>query len=374
MPKILYLITEDWFFVSHFLPMARAARALGLDVVVATRISRCASRLEAEGIRVVPHNIERRSLGPIDAMRDIAHAYRIVRAEKPDIVHCIALRPVLLGGIGAKLAGARHLILAPTGLGHLWVTDGRAVRAIRAMIRLIIGSWLGGPRTAYLFENEDDPSEFGLDPRRPEVSIVSGAGVDPDEFPMADEPPAPPVKVALVARMIAPKGIAEAVEAVRRARALGAPIELDLYGEIDHSNRRAIPESTLRAWSAEPGIRWHGRSDDIPAVWRTHHIALFLSYYREGVPRSLIEAAAAGRPIVTTDTVGCRDVVRDRIEGILVPPHDADAAARALFALAGDPGLRRRLGAAARARFLARFTEECVRNTVGGLYHRFLHA
>ena len=198
--------------------------------------------------------------------------------------------------------------------------------------------------TRYLFENTDDPREFGL-ANSPTVTIVPGAGVDPQDFPPSPEPAAPPLKVAVVARMIDAKGIADAVAAVRRARALGAPVELDLYGAPDPSNRRSCSEAELRQWSAEPGIRWHGATADVAEVWRTHHVAMLLTWYREGVPRSLIEAAACGRPIVTTDSPGCRDLVRDGQEGMLVPLRDVEAAARALVELAGNPDLRAQLGA-----------------------------
>ena len=193
--------------------------------------------------------------------------------------------------------------------------------------------------------------------------------MDPSRFPLLPLPPAPPVKVAVVARMIWPKGIAEAVEAARCARvALGAPIELHLFGGLDSSNCRPIDETVLREWSAEPGITWHGATDNAPRVWREHHVALFLSYYREGLPRTLVEVAAAGRPIVTTNVTGCRDVVRDGVEWILVPPGDIDAAGRALARLAGNPVLRARMGAAANRCFHERFTEAEVERTVGGLY------
>jgi glycosyltransferase involved in cell wall biosynthesis len=171
--------------------------------------------------------------------------------------------------------------------------------------------------------------------------------------------------------MIAAKGIADAVAAVRRARALGAPVELDLYGAPDSSNRRSCSEADLRQWSTEPGIRWHGPTADIAEVWRTHHVAMLLTWYREGVPRSLIEAAARGRPIVTTDSPGCRDLVRDRQEGILVPLRDVEAAARALVELAGNADLRAQLGRAAHARFAERFTEAEVRRRVSSVYAGF---
>jgi glycosyltransferase involved in cell wall biosynthesis len=368
MPKILYLITEDWFFVSHFLPMARTARAAGFDVVVATRVNKHGLRIAAEGFEIVPIDVDRWGFGAFESLRYIARAFKLVRDRKPDIVHCIALKPVVLGGIGAKLAGAKGLVLAPTGLGQLWTGHGLADRLVRGAVRVVVGTFLRGPRTRYLFENDDDPGEFRFGRNDSQVTIVGGAGVDPLDFPMLPQPPAPPVKIAVVARIIAPKGIAEAVEATRRARALGAAVELNLFGDADASDPRSVAQATLRQWSSEPGIQWHGSTTDVARVWREHHIALFLSYYREGVPRTLIEAAASGRPIVTTDMPGCRDVVRHRKEGFLVPAGDVEAAARALVELAGNTALRARLGAAANARFRERFTEQAVTRTVGELY------
>jgi glycosyltransferase involved in cell wall biosynthesis len=368
MPKLLYLITEDWFFVSHFLPMARAARDAGFDVVVATRLDVQAERIATEGFRVVAFDQTRKSLGPFEALRNVVQAFSIIRGERPDIVHCIALRPVVLGGLAAKFARVPGLVLAPTGLGHLWISNSIAARAVRAAVRFVIGSWLNGPRTRFLFENSDDPAEFGLDRAGRNVTIVGGAGVAAADFPFVPEPPAPPVKIAVVARMIEAKGIAEAVAATRRACALGASVELHLFGEPDPVNRHSIPEATLREWSAEPGIQWHGRTADVARVWREHHVALFLSYYREGVPRTLIESAAAGRPIVTTDMPGCRDVVRDGQEGLIVPPRDVEAAALAIVRLSGDAALRTRLGAAAHARFQEGFTEDAVKAAVADLY------
>jgi glycosyltransferase involved in cell wall biosynthesis len=368
MPKILFFVTEDWFFVSHFLPMAQVARDCGYQVAVATRVREDGERLRANGISVIPVESKRGSFSPLVVVRDLVQLLTILRAERPDIVHCIALRPIVMGGFAAKLAGTKVIILAPTGLGYLWLARGLLGRTVRAIVRFLIGSWFRGPRTHYLFENREDPVAFGLDPDGPDITVVGGAGVDPAEFPASLEPPAPPVRVAVVARMIRPKGIAEAVAATVRARALGAPVELDLFGRPDPSNPRSIPEETLLRWSSLPGITWCGHAKDIAAVWRGHHVALFLSAYPEGLPRTLVEAAAAGRPIVTTDVTGCREVVRNGIEGFLVPPGDSDAAASALVTLAADPALRIKFGAAARARFHERFTAEAVKRTVRSLY------
>lgn len=367
MPKLLYLVTEDWFFVSHFLPMAEAATQCGFDVVVATRVRQDGERLAAAGLRVIAMEGRRGSFSLAVIARDFIQSFRLVRAERPDVVHCIALRPVVIGGLAAKLAGANALVLAPTGLGHLWIERSIAARLLRNVVRLVVGSWLRGPRTRYLFENHDDPNEFGTSADSADVTIVGGAGVDGTRILSEPEPPAPPLKVAVVSRMIQPKGIVEAVKAVKRARAAGAAVELDLYGEPDAANPRSIAPATLAEWSSQPGIRWHGRSDDVAKVWREHHVAMLLSH-REGLPRSLVEAAAAGRPIVTTDVAGCREVVRDGKEGIVVPLGDSDRAAQALLILAKDTGLRQRLGAAANARFRERFTAEAVKQTVRELY------
>jgi glycosyltransferase involved in cell wall biosynthesis len=369
MPKLLYLVTEDWFFVSHFLPMARTARAAGFEVVVATRVRNHAARIAAEGLRVVALEGERRSIGPAAVVRDFARIVQIVRAERPDLVHCIALRMVALGGLAARLGGARGLVLAPTGLGQLWSEESAANRMARAALRFVIGNLLRGPGTRYLFENIDDAREFRLSGAA--VTIVPGAGVDPADFPPSPEPRAPPLKVAVVARMIAAKGIEDAVVAVRRARDLGAAVELDLYGLPDPSNPRSCSQAELTGWATQPGIAWHGRTGDVAQVWRTHHVAMLLTWYREGVPRALIEAAASGRPIVTTDSPGCRDLVRDHREGMLVGLRDTEAAARALVELAADPELRQRLGLAAQMRFKEHYTQSDVQQAVAAVYAAF---
>jgi glycosyltransferase involved in cell wall biosynthesis len=240
-------------------------------------------------------------------------------------------------------------------------------RAVRTLVR-----GLETRQTHYLFENPDDPALLGLDPANPRVTLVGGAGIDPEGLSPRPLPPHPPLKVAVVARMLWSKGIDLAVEAVRLARSRGELVELSLYGAPDPSNPKAIPESTLKEWSGEPGIAWHGQTADIAAVWREHHLCCLPSRGGEGLPRSLLEAAACGRAILTSDVPGCRTLVRDGIEGRLVPPNDAAALADGLTALARDPALVARMGGAARARVLDGFTERDVMDGVKRLYARAL--
>jgi glycosyltransferase involved in cell wall biosynthesis len=279
----------------------------------------------------------------------------------------------VLGGLAARATGRRQIVLALTGLGYVWIESSPFAAIVRAMVRRIVGYLLRRPGTTCVFENAEDPREFGLDPADPKIVLVGGAGVDPQGFRAEPEPPVPPVKIALLARMIKPKGIAEAVSAVRRARALGASVELHLFGAPDPSNRTSYAEADLRRWASEPGIHWHGATDDVARVYREHHIAMLLSA-REGLPKSLVEAAAAGRPIVATDVPGCREVVRQGREGYLVPLGDIVAAAQALLELAGDRALRLRLGAAANARFHERFTVAAVKAVFTDLYRSLLSA
>jgi glycosyltransferase involved in cell wall biosynthesis len=363
-PRLLFLVTEDWFFASHFLGFAAAARQAGYAPVVACRVREHAATIEAAGARVVPVEAERGALGLGTLVRTFARYREIIAAERPALVHAIALKPVLIGGLVARLAGVPARVLAPTGLGLLWAAEGAKAEAARAAVRAGV-RLADGPGVRFLCENPDDPRALGLDPAR--VTLVAGAGVPAADFPPRPDPGPGPLRVAVVARMLASKGIADAVAAVRIARARGLDVSLDLWGAPDPSNPRSIAEDELRAWSAEPGVAWRGRTSDASAVWREAHVAMLLSHGGEGLPRTLVEAAASARPILTTDVPGCREVVADGREGCLVPPRAPERAAEALERLA-DPALRARMGAAARARFERDMTADAVNARVRALY------
>lgn len=373
-PLLAFLITEDWFFASHFLPMARAAREMGLDVVIITRVREHQGVLEATGARVIALEAERKSLNPFAVLANVARVAAILKREQPDILHMVALRPILIGGVAARRAGVARRVFALTGLGFLGARKdalgASAARAIRAFVR----GPLENATTRYLFENPDDAAGLDLAPGDPRVVIVGGAGVDPEQFTPAPQPQGPTLRVAVVARMLWSKGVDLAVEAVRLARARGADVSLSLFGAPDPSNPRAIPENTLREWNARPGVTWHGRTSDIAGVWRDHHVALLPSRGGEGLPRTLLEAAACGRAIVTTDVPGCRHFVRDGVDGFIAPPDDAAALADILVRLASDRDLVLACGEAARARLLSGFTERHVMARVKAMYASLLDA
>ncbi|WP_289852290.1 glycosyltransferase family 4 protein [Mesorhizobium liriopis] len=367
-PRLAFVVTEDWFFVSHFLPMIRAATEAGFEPLVIARVREHRGAIEAMGARVVPLEAERRSLDPFKAAATFWRLARILRRERVSAVHCIALRGILNGGVAAMLAGVSRRVFAVTGGGFLSAHASRRAKLSARVLRFAIRHLFRTRTTRYLFENEDDPRSFGLDQSEPDVWVVGGAGVDPDYFQPVPLPPTPPLRVAVVARMLWSKGVDLAVEAVRLARAAGAAVELSLYGLPDPSNPQSVPRATLEDWSKRDGITWHGRTSDVREVWAVHHIACLPSRGGEGLPRSILEAAACGRAVLTTDVPGCRSFVRDEVDGFVVPPDNAEALAEKLVALARDPVRVAAMGTNARARVLDGYREKDVVETVAALY------
>ncbi len=371
-PRLAYVVTEDWFFVSHFLPMARAARQAGFDVAVIARVRDHRAVLEAEDLRVIPLEAERQSLNPLAVVSAVRRLAAILQAEHPDIVHCIALRAILVGGAAARLAGIGRRVYAVTGLGFLAARTDAVAAAARAVIARIVRGPLESAGTRYLFENPDDPLIFGLRPEARRVTIVGGAGIDPQALSPAPLPPPAPLRLAFLGRMLWSKGVDVAVEAVGAARALGADVTLTLVGAPDASNPKAVPEATLRAWAERPGIAWPGPTRDVAGVWAAHHAAIMPSRGGEGLPRAILEAAACGRAVLTTDVPGCRTFVRDGQEGFVTARDDVPALAARIAALAADPARVAAMGQAARARVLDGHTEEAVMGAVTGLYRDML--
>lgn len=367
-PTLIFVVTEDWFFCAHRLPAARAAREAGFDVAVATRVQAHGERILAEGLRLVPMDWRRRSLNPFSELGVIASLVRLYRREQPALVHHVALKPVLYGALAAVLTGVPARVDALTGLGFIFMSNGPVARLLRPLVSAWMGFLSRRGRGVVLVENRDDAALLAARGMAPadRITVVRGSGVDLDRYRPLPEPQGP-MTVALVARMLADKGVETLVEAQRLLRRRGVAIEVLLAGMPDPGNPTTIAESQLREWAGEPGITWLGQVSDIREVWARAHIAVLPSR-REGLPMALMEAAACGRPLVATDAPGCRDVAIQGETGLLVPVDDAEALAVALATLAGDADLRRRLGAGARRLVEGEMSAESVRQRLIGIY------
>jgi glycosyltransferase involved in cell wall biosynthesis len=355
---LVYLLTEDWFFASHFLARALAAQAAGWRVVLLAHESAATREIRERGIEVIPVALVRRRLNPFAELWFALKLARLYRRLKPDLAHHVALKPIILGGIAARLAGVRHIVNAPVGLGFVFASDKLLARTLKPLVSLALRLTLSPPGARVIFENPDDLAalrDAGM-VRAEAARLIRGAGVDMAEFAPAPEPPGP-VRVILVARMIRDKGVADFVAA---ARILHGQAQFILVGAPDPGNPNSIPEAELRAWADQGLVCWLGPRRDIAALLRGAHIACQPSTYREGLPKSALEAMAAGKPLVTTDIPGCREAVVDDESGLLVPPRDPVSLAEALARLIHDPALRARLGAAARQRAEENFSDATI--------------
>ncbi len=369
--KLLFVVTEDWYFCSHRLPIARAARDAGFEVVVATRVQHDAQRIRDEGFRLVPLAWRRRSDRPLRELAALRALRDLYRREAPDIVHHIALKPALYGAVACPI----HVRSVSTvaGFGFMSTSASARARVLRPALRMFLKRHWSRPGARVVVQNPDDREALVhsgmVDASR--VTMIRGSGVDVGRFAYS-EPPEGEIVVTMVARMLWSKGVAEMVQAARLLRARNVPVRVVLVGEPDHENPEAVPPEILHAWSREGIVEWRGHGTDMPGILQATHIAV-LPTYREGLPMTLLEAAASGRPIVATDVPGCREIVRQGENGMLVPAKDAAALASAIAALAADASTRARMGRRSRELALA-FAEGVVVEQTLALYRSMLDA
>lgn len=370
-PRLVFFITEDWFFCSHFLSRARAARAAGFEVSVICRERAHGERIRAAGLGLVPLEIERSGVNPLRDLRLIARLVRLYRQLRPDVVHHIAAKPILYGTLAAKLAGIRVIVNAPVGMGFVFTSTSWKARLLRPLLFQAYRQFLDPGSGRVVLENRDDLR--WLVNRRlvaeGRAVLIRGAGIDPGRFRPGYES-VPPI-VVLVARLLWDKGIGEFVEAARTLRRRCVEARFVLVGETDPENPASVPDERIRQWQREGVVECWGRREDVAEILAGAAIACLPSY-REGLPKALLEAAACGLPLVATDVPGCREVVEHGVNGLRVPMRDAAALADALARLLAEPELRRRFGAASRRLAEQAFTEDKVNARTMELYRSLL--
>lgn len=357
MPKLLFVVTEDWYFVSHRLELAVAAQSAGFDVAVVTRFGKHRQTIEDAGLRAIPFEMNRRGLNPLTLLREALALARIYRRERPDVVHHVALRPVVVGGLAARLAGIRRTVSAVTGMGFLFTSGGGRLPWMRHAVQRVL-PWLLS-RGLTIVQNDDDGRHLvacGLPRER--LRLIPGAGVDTARFaPGAASGSIEAPVVMMASRLLWDKGVGEFVEAARRLRNSGA--RFALVGAPDTGNPASISKADLEQWLDEGVLEWWGHSEDMANTLSRADLVCLPSY-REGLPKVLLEAMACGKACIATDAPGCREAVRHEGNGLLVPVKDAAALAAAIARLLDDPEARRRMGARGRERAVEEFSQERV--------------
>lgn len=368
-PKLLFLVTEDWYFVSHRLPLAVAARQVGYEVMVVTRLGKHGRTIRNAGLRLIPIELSRRGKNPFSEIMLVAGLTTIYRRERPDIVHHVAMKPVLYGSLVARLAGVRHVVNALAGLGWLFTSESRLAAVLGRGVRFAFRKLLN--RGAVIVQNWDDMKwliDLGIESNR--IYLIRGSGVEVNRFAPTPEPDGKPV-VLLASRMLWDKGVGEFVAAARNLKQRGLAARFVLVGDPDPANPASISPSLLESWHAEGVIEWWGHRNDMAQVFAQSHLVCLPSY-REGLPKVLLEAAACGRPIVATDVPGCREIVRHGENGLLVPPRNAEALAEAVETLLCDPVLRKRMQARGREIAVTEFSEQVVIQETLRVYRELL--
>jgi glycosyltransferase involved in cell wall biosynthesis len=368
-PRLLYVVTEDWYFLSHRLPMARAAQAAGYEVYVATRLNSGKAAIEAEGF--TPHALswQRGSLSPLHSLSGVIELRKLLRALNPDILHNVALKPVLLGSVASLGLDRIAVVNSVTGLGTLFIGEAKVSGLTRCLVRTALATLLKSKRSTTIVQNPDDRSfifDLGVPPDK--VVVIPGSGVDTAYFTPMKEPQ-PPITAAYVGRMLADKGVMTLIDAVSLLHKRGVELQLLLAGDCDPENPGSLAPQQLREFASAFGIHWLGHVKDIREVWTRAHFSVLASR-REGLPKSLLEAAACGRAMVATDAPGCSEIAIEDETALTVPVDDAPALAEAMARLAGDAALRERFGKRARALVEEKFSADAIGRQIVALYER----
>lgn len=361
--KLVFLVTELGYFCSHRLNLALAAKQAGFEVTVVTNcnqrpnLSHLEDQLKEFELYHLPFHRSR--LNPLRELKTLWQLWKAYRHIRPDIVHQVALKPVLYGTLCARLLRIPRIVNALGGMGYLFTHRSVKSTVIKPLMALAFRILLNHRRCALILQNPDDVDLMTPLVGRDKIQLIRGSGVDLEAFHPTEEPPSPPVKAVMVSRLLWSKGIGELVEAARLLKREGVSLQIQVAGDLDPQNPASISPAILTAWKEENLVIWLGGRADIAALYNQAHIAVLPSY-REGLPKSLLEAAACGKPIVTTDVPGCREVVVSGENGLLIPPRNAIALAKALKTLAEYSELRVRMGKLSRRKAEQEFDEKKI--------------
>lgn len=377
--RIVFFANTDWYLYNFRLSTAARLQAHGAEVVMLSPPGEFGPRFADHGIRWITLGMDRASLNPVREAFTLRELAAVLRRERPQLIHNFTVKCAVYGALAARLAGVPAVVNAVAGMGYVYASNGLKARVLRPVVSALMRSTLGHGNSRVILQNPDDAaalSELKLVP--PErIRVILSSGVDTQRFCPADDgacAPAP-LRVLLAARLLREKGVGELVEASRMLQVRGRNIEILLAGTPDAGNPGSFARDEVEQWQRQGLVKWLGHVEDMPSLMRSVHVMALPSYYREGVPRCLIEGAASGLCLITTGLPGCREVVTDHgVDGLRVPPRDAASLAALLMQLDDDRALLARLGAKARERAIEQFDERLVIDRTLDVYEELLAA
>jgi len=360
--KIILFANTDWYLWNFRRELIESIRRHGWEVVLISPPGPYGPEFVARSVRWISVDMHRKSVNPFRQLKTLASLYSIYRRERPDIVHHFTLKSVILGSLAAKFTGIDVCVHAVAGMGFIFSSQSRRARILRPFVGLLLKAALSGSYSRVIFQNPDDLKVFTeakvIDACR--SRLIRGSGVDTSRFRPGLRVPSRRCRVLLATRLLWSKGIGDYVVAAGTLARAGVPADFLVAGTPDPGSPDSVPVETIEIWQNEGHVCFLGHVRDMDRLLSDVDIVVLPSSYAEGVPRILLEAAACGAAIITTDRPGCREIVVNNITGILLQPHDPSALASALKSLITDPVRRTKLGLAARRKAQQEFEESSV--------------
>jgi glycosyltransferase involved in cell wall biosynthesis len=362
--KVLFVVNEGSFFLSHRLALAEEARRVGMQVMVVCGAGTGEDDVRAAQIEARTVPLSRSGFNPLEEFRSVRALYRVYREERPDLVHHVTIKPVLYGTTAARWSGVPAVVNAVPGMGFVFTRRGPWAAIRRAFVNLLYRLAMTHPNMRVIFQNSEDMQGFigSAIVDRAHTMLIRGSGVDLSKFQHKPEPEGA-VTFLLVGRMLRHKGVAEFVAAAQQIKIKYPDWRFRLAGDVDPGNPASLTHDEMVAWDRAGDVEWLGHRDDVATLMSEAHVVCLPSY-REGLPKTLLEAAASGRPMIASDIAGCREVVRSGVNGLIVPARTVGPLRDAMLQLGQDGELRQRFGRAARQKAEAVFSvEDVVKHT-----------
>jgi len=371
---LLFIVNVDWFFISHRLPIALKALEDGYEVHLLCAITDQAEYLASLGLIVHPFSFSRSGKNIFNELSCFFKLYQKIKSIKPDLVHLVTIKPVLYGGIIARIIHVPAVVSAISGLGFLFVErKGVKARLLRNMVFFLYRLAMSHPNQRVIFQNSTDMNALVVagGVQKEKSRMIRGSGVDLQGYPMLAEPKGIPI-IIMASRLLKDKGVHEFVGTAKNIKSKGVKVRFQLVGEPDYGNPESVTNEELQSWQAEGVVECLGYRSDIAELFSRAHIVVLPSYYGEGLPKVLIEAAACGRAVITTEMPGCRDAIEPNVTGVIVPVRDTFTLGQEIERLMGDDALRQRMGRAGRDLAKREFSIEKVVTAHFGIYQELL--